>query len=419
MDFDRHPCFNVLTRHSTGRIHLPVAVRCNIQCNFCNRKYDCVNESRPGVTSAVLTPTQAIRYLDAVLEKVENLAVVGIAGPGDPFANPKETMQTLEFVREKYPDKILCFATNGLGLPDYAEQIAKLNVSHATITLNAVDPQIGAKIYAWVRPAMRAMRGVDGAKFLLERQTEAIQELKKRNVAVKVNTVIIPEINDEHAVEVAAFCKELGVDVQNCIPLMHVESTAFEGRPLPTAADMIALRIKTSQYVRQTSHCARCRADAAGLIGVENRLEIVELLQNATLVQPTKERPFVAVGSMEGLFVNRHLGEAPSLWVFGKQENKIVLLEQRPTPIPGTGDARWLELAETFKDCAAVLVSGCGPNPQRILEEKGLSVIAMEGLIAESLPYIFAGKKLPKILTRSPGICGEGSGCKGVGGGCA
>ncbi|MDR1384727.1 MAG: radical SAM protein [Planctomycetaceae bacterium] len=418
MNFDNHPCFNALTRHSTGRIHLPVAARCNIQCNFCNRKYDCVNESRPGVTSAILTPAQAIRYLDAVLEKVENLAVIGIAGPGDPFANPKETMQTLELVHEKYPDKILCLATNGLGLPEYAEQISQRNVSHVTITLNAVDPRIGSEIYAWVRPAVRTIRGVEGAKFLLKRQTEAIKELKKRDIAVKVNTVIIPEINDEHAVEVAAFCKELGVDVQNCIPLMHVESTTFEGRPLPTSADMIALRMKASQYVRQMSHCARCRADAAGLIGVENSLEFVELLQNAAIVQPTKERPYIAVGSREGLFVNRHLGEAPSLWVFGTQEDKIILLEQRPTPIPGTGDSRWLELAETLKDCAAVLVSGCGPNPQRILEEKGVSVIAMEGLIAESLPYVFAGQKLPKIITRSLGVCSAGSGCKNVGGGC-
>ena len=28
--------------------------RCNIQCNYCDRKFDCTNESRPGVTSGVL-----------------------------------------------------------------------------------------------------------------------------------------------------------------------------------------------------------------------------------------------------------------------------------------------------------------------------------------------------------------------------
>ena len=28
---------------------------------------------------------------------------------------------------------------------------AELGVSHVTITINAIDPEIGAKVYAWVR----------------------------------------------------------------------------------------------------------------------------------------------------------------------------------------------------------------------------------------------------------------------------
>ena len=51
-----HPCFDKEARHKNARVHLPVAPKCNIQCNYCNRKFDCVNESRPGVTSSVLTP---------------------------------------------------------------------------------------------------------------------------------------------------------------------------------------------------------------------------------------------------------------------------------------------------------------------------------------------------------------------------
>jgi len=35
-----HPCFNEKAHFSTARIHLPVAPKCNIQCNFCNRKID-------------------------------------------------------------------------------------------------------------------------------------------------------------------------------------------------------------------------------------------------------------------------------------------------------------------------------------------------------------------------------------------
>jgi len=69
IDFNRHPCFNAKVKGQYGRVHLPVAPKCNIKCNYCNRKYDCVNESRPGVTSTILTPDQALYYMDKVLER--------------------------------------------------------------------------------------------------------------------------------------------------------------------------------------------------------------------------------------------------------------------------------------------------------------------------------------------------------------
>jgi len=108
-----HPCFDESAKHSHARVHLPVAPKCNIQCNYCNRKYDCVNETRPGVTSSVLAPFQAADYLKALDAKLDNLSVVGIAGPGDPFANPEETLETMRSVKSIFPDKIFCLSTNG------------------------------------------------------------------------------------------------------------------------------------------------------------------------------------------------------------------------------------------------------------------------------------------------------------------
>ncbi|HOG98319.1 MAG TPA: nitrogenase molybdenum-iron cofactor biosynthesis protein, partial [Methanothrix soehngenii] len=54
-----HPCFSEKACHSFGRMHLAVAPKCNIQCKYCIRDFDCVNESRPGVTSQVLKPKEA------------------------------------------------------------------------------------------------------------------------------------------------------------------------------------------------------------------------------------------------------------------------------------------------------------------------------------------------------------------------
>ncbi|MBB4577305.1 hypothetical protein GGI59_005559 [Rhizobium lentis] len=54
-----HPCYSEEAHHYFARMHVAVAPACNIQCNYCNRKYDCANESRPGVVSEKLTPDQA------------------------------------------------------------------------------------------------------------------------------------------------------------------------------------------------------------------------------------------------------------------------------------------------------------------------------------------------------------------------
>jgi len=169
LDLTQHPCFNAEARGSAARIHLPVAPRCNVQCNFCDRKFDCMNESRPGVTSAVLTPQQAVFYLEGALKKLPSIKVVGIAGPGDPFANTQESLETLRLVRERYPEMLLCVASNGLELEPHAEEIARLQVSHVTITVNAVDPEIGAQIYPWIRVGYRILRGKEAAAKLVEK----------------------------------------------------------------------------------------------------------------------------------------------------------------------------------------------------------------------------------------------------------
>src|SRR5208337_2447712 len=181
-DINNHPCFNVHAKGTCGRVHLPVAPHCNIKCNYCNRKYDCVNESRPGVTSAVLSPAQASRYMEDVLAREPRITVAGIAGPGDPFANPEQTLETLRLIRERFPHIIMCLSTNGLGIGGHVDEIAEIGISHVTITVNAVDPQIGQKIYSWVRDAKVIYRGLRGAELMLDRQIAAIKGLKSRNI---------------------------------------------------------------------------------------------------------------------------------------------------------------------------------------------------------------------------------------------
>jgi len=418
MNYEHHPCFSAEARHWVGRIHLPVAPKCNMQCNYCNRDFECVNESRPGVSSTILAPLQAADYLDRVLERIGNIKVVGIAGPGDPFANTAETLETLGFVRERHPDMVLCLATNGLEVAEHADDLARLKVSHVTITVNAVDPKVGEKIYAWARADRRIYRGMDAARIIMEKQREGIRALKKKGMIVKVNTVVIRGINDTHVAEIAQSMSALGVDILNCIPLYHVVGTPLAHVPPLESDEMESIRREAGAYLPQMSHCSRCRADAAGLIGEDRSGEIVELLREASLPQVTLKRPYVAVASMEGLLVNQHLGEAAALWIFGEREGRAQLVGRRPTPAPGGGQERWNELVARLKDCNTLLVSGIGPYPHYILERAGIKVVVMEGLAAEGVEAVLGGREVPRMLLRPAGGCGIRKQCTGGGAGC-
>jgi nitrogen fixation protein NifB len=366
----------------------------------------------------VLKPRQAADYLDAVLEKIENIAVAGIAGPGDPFANGYETMETLQLVRERHPEMMLCLATNGLELIPYADDLSALNISHVTITVNAVDPVVGRLIYAWARTNRKVYRGLDAARIILERQLEGIQRLKEKGIIVKINTVVIPGINDDHVTEIAEYMARMKADIMNCIPLYHVAGTPFAGIDPPSEDKIKAIREELKTYLPQMGHCSRCRADAAGMIGQPQNDEIIQLLKSASRAHVTASRPYVALASMEGILVNQHLGEATQLWIFGIRDGKPELIERRFTPSSGGGVKRWTEMANILTDCSTILVSGIGANPLITLERSGIRVVVMEGLAKEGVVAVLAGREIPKILLRTPGRCGIGKECAGTGMGC-
>lgn len=417
-----HPCFDPAAHGKFGRVHLPVAPKCNLGCNFCNRKFDCMNESRPGVTSTLLTPAQSVVYLRKVMELVDvPLSVVGIAGPGDPFANGEETMATLRLVRENYPSMILCVASNGLNVSPYVEEMAELDVSHVTITVNAVDAEIGKDIYRFVRPDKKVYRGLVGAQFLLARQLDAIRLLKEHGITVKVNSIVIPGVNDHHIETIAETVAQLGADYHNCMALCPVADTPFENVTAPDDAMMRQVRDKAEQYVPQMKHCARCRADAVGRIGEDNSALVTEALIEASRSpidgSAAQERPYVAVASLEGMLVNQHLGQAEQLWIFEERDGgQYEVVETRPTPLPGSGGRRWDELAARLADCRSLVCSSAGSSPQTALARQGVRVQVAEGLIHDALEAVYSGRKprMPlRVLQPSAGCDTDGVGCGG------
>ena len=259
-----HPCFSENACHLFGRMHLPVAPRCNIQCNYCIRKYDCVNESRPGVTSKVLSPEEALERVREVLNKVHYIKVVAVAGPGEPLFN-EETFETFWLVKAEFPHLMRCMSTNGLLLPDRIDDIEELGIGTLTVTLNAVDPAIGKLIYSFVKYRGKIYRGEEAAEILLKNQLEGIREAVKRKIIVKVNTVYIPTINDKHIEDIAKQIGKMGVYMQNIMPL--IPQYKFANIKPPTQAEKREMQARCSAYVKQMTHCRQCRADAIGRLG--------------------------------------------------------------------------------------------------------------------------------------------------------
>jgi nitrogen fixation protein NifB len=276
---DLHPCFGSKNLERHARIHLPVAPRCNIQCRFCNRKYDCACESRPGVTSSLLTPQEALARLAMAVEKIPHIRVCGIAGPGDPLANPRETFATLELVHGGFPHMKLCLGTNGLLLPDYASALAGAGLEYITVTVNAVDAAVAEKIYAWVQYDGALHTGIPAAEILLEQQQKGIAMLSRLGVLVKINTVLIPGINEDHIPQIARRVMELGATMLNIVPMIRVDGSAFEDRQPPAHNALLKARGECETILPLMSHCRQCRADAVGLLCSDRSAEFAPVIE--------------------------------------------------------------------------------------------------------------------------------------------
>lgn len=273
---DTHPCFSAEAHNKFGRIHLAVAPACNIQCRYCERKYDCANESRPGVSSTVLDPAEAVERIEAFVGRNDRVSVIGIAGPGDPLAN-EATFETLAAVHRLFPELTLCVSTNGLLLNDRLSDLMQAGVRSITVTINAVSPQTAERIYAWVLYRGRKLTGIHAAETLVRNQWQGLINAIEAGLLVKVNSVYLPGVNDEELLRVAKLAGSFGADIMNLLPLIPQAGFSHLDRP---SHDMVRKkRDELRPFISQMSHCRQCRADACGTLGEDKDMEL-EVLQS-------------------------------------------------------------------------------------------------------------------------------------------
>ncbi len=420
-----HPCYSEEAHHHYARMHVAVAPACNIQCHYCNRKYDCANESRPGVVSELLTPDQAVKKVMAVAATIPQMTVLGIAGPGDPLANPERTLSTFRDLTAKAPDIKLCVSTNGLALPDVVDELCEHNIDHVTITINCVDPEVGAKIYPWIFWKNRRIKGVNGAKILIEQQQKGLEMLVERGVLVKVNSVMIPGVNDEHLKEVSKIVKAKGAFLHNVMPLIaeaeHGTFYGVMGQRGPTHDELQALQDECAGDMNMMRHCRQCRADAVGLLGedrgdeftmdkiesmeidyekaMEQRKQVhaaieanreaqhkrsgetlIPLAQLKGLRRKPETRPVLMAVATEGHgLINQHFGHAREFLIYEASAMDVRFIGHRRVDLYcsggdtcGDAETALQKTIRTLEGCEAVLCSKIGFEPWGMLEEAGI-----------------------------------------------
>jgi nitrogen fixation protein NifB len=214
-----------------------------------------------------MSPEEALERLDKALKENQNIKVVGIAGPGESLANDS-TFKTLKLIDEKYPDLLKCLSTNGLLLKEKANELADLGVKTVTVTVNALDEEIAEKIYSWINFDKQIIKGKDAARKLIDKQWEGILEAKRAEMLVKLNSVLIPEINLNEIEKIALKGKDYGADLMNLIPLIPLNM--FKDLRPPTCEEISLAREKAGKHLPQFKLCKQCRADAVGIPGKES-----------------------------------------------------------------------------------------------------------------------------------------------------
>ncbi|MGL5058975.1 MAG: nitrogenase cofactor biosynthesis protein NifB, partial [Microcoleus sp.] len=284
-------------------------------------------------------------------------------------------------------------------------------------TINMVDPEIGTKIYPWVHYRRKRYKGLEAARILHERQMEGLQALKEADILCKVNSVMIPGINDEHLVEVDRVIREKGAFLHNIMPLIsapeHGTHFGLTGQRGPNPAELKKLQDECADSnMKMMRHCRQCRADAVGLLGedrsqeftkdkfmemdsqydLELRQEVhsgIEKFKEEIKAAKAKVKPservknspkiLVAVATKGGGIVNQHFGHAKEFQIFEVDANEAKFVGHRKIDQycqSGYGEDATLEyVIKAIADCKAILVSKVGECPKAELREAGLQVV--------------------------------------------
>lgn len=367
---ERPDCIH--TDPNPGIIQLTVAPRVNHRIRF---------SPLNGSKQSLLLPQAAlgrIRELESIGSRIDGVL---IHGPGDPLAEIDLPLETIRLVRQQYPELPITVRTLGIGGLQHADKLRQAGVTDVEVLIDAIEPGVMEKIYAWVRPGFKTLKLSEATATLASEQTQALQAFKDAGLKIRIVSTLYPMVNDEQFELLAKKVADLGADEMVLHPYAP-ESGADISLPEPSPELMATVVGKIANI----------------LPAIEGRPAVIESQEdkNGTcdLPKPHKSRPNIAVVSSNGMEVDLHLGQAPQLLIYGPREDGLkCLLECRPAPEPGAGKERWDILAGTIPDCFALLAASAGERPRRILDRHGINVLITHDNIEGSVDMLYDGGK--------------------------
>jgi nitrogen fixation protein NifB len=241
--------------------------------------------------------------------------------------------------------------------------------------------------------------------------------LTANGILCKVNSVMIPGVNDDHLVTVNREVKSRGAFLHNIMPLIsapeHGTVFGLNGQRGPSAQELKALQDSCEGEMNMMRHCRQCRADAVGLLGEDRSAEfttdkIMEMdvnydltarqayqekveeeriakvaARNAELESLAGENAdlkiLVAVATKGSGRINEHFGHATEFQIYELSAEGAKFVGHRRVDLycqGGYGEDDALEtVIRAINDCTAVFVAKIGHCPKDDLIKAGIEPI--------------------------------------------
>jgi nitrogen fixation protein NifB len=240
--------------------------------------------------------------------------------------------------------------------------------------------------------------------------------LTERGILAKINSVMIPGVNDHHLVEVNKAVKSRGAFLHNIMPLIsapeHGTVFGLTGQRGPTAQELKALQDNCEGEMNMMRHCRQCRADAVGLLGEDRSAEFttdkimamdveydavgrkayqqaVEAERQAKVAAREGElvgldaaadiKLLVAVATKGHGVINEHFGHAKEFQVYEMSATGAKFVGHRRVDLycqGGFGEEDALDtVIKAINDCHAVFVAKIGGCPKADLTAAGIEPI--------------------------------------------